>query len=267
MPDPIFRGDPYRELDVSPDATSASIKRRWRELARQHHPDRAAGDRETADRLTGRMARINAAYDLLRDPLRRARYDESAQGRRARNSAGGRAGGSASFDDDPGSVRGGPPPPPPSRPVTARFDTSSAFRPRNATLSEAARDLAGLGGRRMYANSVSRPGPRARREEPELRASTPSGPVERLSTARSHPPPSLREARETVLAFGKHRGYTLGEVELLEPTYIDWIAQTITRDRDLVQKARVIQSEMDRQGVSRAVRTGAPGFGSRAASG
>jgi hypothetical protein len=77
--------------------------------------------------------------------------------------------------------------------------------------------------------------------------------------------PTLREARETVLEFGKHRGYTLGEVELLEPTYIDWIAQTITRDRDLVVKARVIQAEMDQQGVVRRVRPAAPGFGDRSA--
>jgi hypothetical protein len=80
-------------------------------------------------------------------------------------------------------------------------------------------------------------------------------------------PPTLREAREAPLTFGKFRGYTLGEVELLEPAYIDWIAQTITRDRDLVLCARQIQSEMDRAGVARRVRAQGPGFGKSAAAG
>ena len=80
MPALRFRGNPYQVLDVPPDASSAQIKRRWRELAREHHPDRAAGDSEEAGRLTARMARINAAYDLLRDPVRRAHFDASADG-------------------------------------------------------------------------------------------------------------------------------------------------------------------------------------------
>ena len=265
MRDPNFRGDPYHELGVKRDASGPAIKRRWRELAREHHPDRAAGDRQETDRLTGRMARINAAYDLLRDPQRRARYDQSVPGRRAaaeaRREATGRAGGRFREPDD--ERPSGPPPPPVSRPVTGRFDTSAAFRPRNTTIppAAAARD----------AGRAHRPGaptaPRVRREPAELRASTPSGPVQRQRSPRMEPVPSLREAREAVLEFGKHRGYTLGEVELLEPAYIDWIAQTITRDRDLVQKARVIQSEMDRQGVARRARPAQAGFGGRAASG
>lgn len=258
MPETSFRGDPYKVLDVSPDASSATIKRRWRELAREHHPDRAAGDREETARLTGRMARINAAYDLLRDPARRANFDQSAEGRRSRRQAAAEPVRGSAFGAERREPAGGPPPPPPSRPVTARFDTSAAFRPRNTTLNAA---------RERHAPAACR-APRARRGEPgELRASTPSGPVEVSRTGRREPPPSLREARETVIAFGKHRGYTLGEVELLEPTYIDWIAQTITRDRDIVLKARVIQAEMNRQGVGRRMRPPAAGFADRAASG
>src|SRR5215210_1062977 len=98
MPAPRFRGNPYQVLDVPANASASGIKRRWRELAREHHPDRAAGDTEEAGRLTARMARINAAYDLLRDPVRRANFDASAEGRRARH---GMAGGAAvEFDDD-----------------------------------------------------------------------------------------------------------------------------------------------------------------------
>ena len=63
--------------------------------------------------------------------------------------------------------------------------------------------------------------------------------------------PSLEDARATVLGFGRFHGLTLGEVERREPTYIDWIASTITRDRDLVRRARVIVWDMDERGVDR----------------
>ena len=74
--------------------------------------------------------------------------------------------------------------------------------------------------------------------------------------------PTLQEARETTLNFGRFHGYTLGEVELLEPSYIDWVARTITRDRDLVVKARLIQQDLDERGVARPSRAATPGFGS-----
>jgi hypothetical protein len=63
--------------------------------------------------------------------------------------------------------------------------------------------------------------------------------------------PSLGEAKATVLGFGRFHGLTLGEVAEMEPTYIDWIASTITRDRDLVMRARVIASDLDARGVER----------------
>src|SRR5688500_10113860 len=117
MPPLRFRGNPYQVLEVRSDASNTSIKRRWRELAREHHPDRAAGDGEEAARLTTRMARINAAYDLLRDPVRRASFDASAEGRRAREADGG-AGAPAYFEDDGNDARPtGPPPPPRTAPV------------------------------------------------------------------------------------------------------------------------------------------------------
>ena len=96
MPPVRFRGNPYQVLDIPANASNAAIKRRWRELAREHHPDRAAGDSAEATRLTAQMARINAAYDLLRDPMRRAQFDSSADGRRARS-----GGADSPFDADP----------------------------------------------------------------------------------------------------------------------------------------------------------------------
>jgi curved DNA-binding protein CbpA len=256
MPVQRFRGDPYQALDVAHHASDAQIKRRWRELAREHHPDRAASDGAEQARLTARMARINAAYDVLRDPVKRAAYDSSPAGRRARADAG--AGGYGfDLDGEPFAERSGPPPPPPTRPVTARFDTTKSFRPRNTR----------TGATQAYARGNA---PRVRRGEAfeaELRASTPTGPVTHGRSGRAQPLPTLQEAREAMLNFGRFHGYTLGEVELLEPSYIDWVARTITRDRDLVIRARVIQAELDGRGVPRPSRAATPGFGSRAAEG
>ncbi len=259
MPPERFRGNPYQVLDVRSDSSNASIKRRWRELAREHHPDRAAGDREEAARLTTRMARINAAYDLLRDPTRRATFDSSAEGRRAREADGGRTQ-RADFDDEsnldqPSSS--GPPAPPRTTPVTARFDTTASFRPRNSRLGE----------QRAASLRGQPPMGRARRDDPDLRASTPTGPVETRRGKRAEPPPTLQEARETTLSFGRYHGYTLGEVELLEPTYLDWVGRTITRDRDLVTKARVILAALEERGEDRKNRPPAPGFPSGATAG
>lgn len=234
---PSFRGDPYRVLDVRHDAPADEIKRRWRELAREHHPDRAAHDAEERERLTTRMARINAAYDVLRDPVRRARYDASPLARRERASEGRSPGGSV-----------GPPPPPPAPPVTAHFDTSALFRKRNGISSR----------RRAILRSGQQPiDRRLFQRGRDLRASQPNGPVHRTIDPASIRVPSLDEARATVLGFGRFHGLTLGEVAEREPTYIDWIAATITRDRDLVTRARVIASDLDAKGVERRPRVSA----------
>jgi curved DNA-binding protein CbpA len=252
MPEPTFRGDPYQVLDVPPDSTDAAIKRRWRELAVEHHPDRAGGDSVESARLTRRMARINAAYDVLRDPDRRRRHDAAHPATRTRSGRQGRRAeptAPVERDDRPS----GPPPPPRTRPVTGRFDTTELFHHRNTTTSSGQRPLSGQPPRGY------RPGPGS--GEPR-RASQPTGPVERRAARGRGTLPTLEEARDTEIEFGKFRGHTLGQVETFEPTYIDWIAKTITRDRDLVVRARVIQAELDRQGVVRRVRAPTAGFGS-----
>lgn len=250
MPEHSFRGDPYRVLDVPRSVTAEELKRRWRDLAREHHPDRAVGDPQEQRRLTARMARINAAYDLLRDPVRRARYDASPAAYRAwQQDASGATDGAPSADPGGPARRPGPPPPPPSRPVTARFDTSTAFRSRDSVTGATGPRLQGQEPRTRSIDGV-----------PDLRASTPTGPVTRRSTHRARVP-TLEQARACPLEFGRFHGATLGEVADREPTYIDWIARTITRDRDLVMSARVIAADLDARGVERVVRPPRPGFG------
>lgn len=248
MPDPTFRGDPYGVLGVSHAASSSEIKRRWRDLALEHHPDRSVGDSSEYQRLTSRMARINSAYDLLRDPVRRARYDASPAARRRQGAeSGGRNAARPTASDGPeSSVAGGPPPARATRPVTARYDTTATYHGRNTTTSRGRTPLAG------------HPPVGRRRGEMDLRASTPTGPVERHTSGPPPRLPTLESARSTALEFGRFHGHTLGQVADLEPSYIDWIARTITRDRDLVVRARVIQADLEERGVERAVPTPPP---------
>ena len=63
--------DYYATLGVPADATTAQIKKAYRTLARQHHPDTNPGDTEAADRFKA----ITEAYEVLTDPARRQAYD------------------------------------------------------------------------------------------------------------------------------------------------------------------------------------------------
>ncbi len=63
--------DLYALLGVERGADAATLKRAWRRLAMLHHPDRNPDDPDAV----GRLAAINAAYDVLSDPERRALYD------------------------------------------------------------------------------------------------------------------------------------------------------------------------------------------------
>jgi len=233
----VAKRDPHVVLGIERGAAPAQIKAAWRRLARTNHPDLTGDDPAASQAATRRMAEINDAYAAL---TREAEADRRA-----------RAGERADFGGEAAERRGGPPRPRPTRPVTGRVDMTGTFRQRNQTSGEDGRPTGA--GRRASPTPVQPPmrGERVRQEPP--RASTPTGPLERdrLRHFRRPKPPSLDTARQHTMEFGKFHGHTLGQIAGFEPSYIDWVAGTVTRDPELVAAARVIQDDLDARGVQR----------------
>jgi curved DNA-binding protein len=86
--------DYYRTLGVPRTATQADIKKAFRKLARENHPDKHAGDK-AAER---RFKEINEANAVLSDPGKRAKYDQFGRDWEAYARAGAAAGGASGRD-------------------------------------------------------------------------------------------------------------------------------------------------------------------------
>ncbi|MDB5396102.1 MAG: molecular chaperone DnaJ [Rhodospirillales bacterium] len=63
--------DPYKTLGIGKAASADEVKKAYRKLAKQHHPDLNPGNSASASRFKD----ISGAYDLLSDPEKRARFD------------------------------------------------------------------------------------------------------------------------------------------------------------------------------------------------
>src|SRR5690348_15588563 len=69
---PVQYKDYYESLGVSRTASEAEIKKAFRKLAREYHPD-VAKDKKVAEE---KFKEINEAYEVLSDPTKRKKYDE-----------------------------------------------------------------------------------------------------------------------------------------------------------------------------------------------
>jgi curved DNA-binding protein CbpA len=201
--------DLYRILDVPESADVATIRASYRRLARRYHPDARSGEsvRESglpeADALR-RMTEVNHAWEVLRDPVRRAAYDA----RQARagatspgaTSSGGRSPGSRSPGATSGSTsRGTPSASGPAASASSRTGDASAFR---GGAGETARAASNRGG----GTAAS---PRTASNRADGTATTP----------RATPNPG----DGAVLTFGRYAGWSLVELARRDPDYLEWL--------------------------------------------
>ncbi len=89
--------DYYKTLGVPRTATQAEIKKAFRKLARESHPDKHGGDK-TAER---RFKEVNEANAVLSDPAKREKYDRFGHDWEAYSRAGAAAGGGTRGRTDP----------------------------------------------------------------------------------------------------------------------------------------------------------------------
>jgi len=69
----LYEKDYYAVLGLSKSADAATIKKTYRNLARELHPDKTKGDKKLEDRFK----EVSEAYEILSDDKKRAEYDEA----------------------------------------------------------------------------------------------------------------------------------------------------------------------------------------------
>ena len=96
--------DPYKVLGVARDAPDEEIRRVYRRLAKELHPDVNPGNRASAEE---RFKKVSAAYEIVGDPVKRKQYDrgeidangEQRRGYQRAHAGGARAGGGRRGDE------------------------------------------------------------------------------------------------------------------------------------------------------------------------
>jgi curved DNA-binding protein CbpA len=178
--------DPYKMLQVDPEAEDEVIAAAYRRLARKYHPDVAGGAEAVA-----RMAAINAAWEVVGDPVRRAAFDREravagALARRAAEAETAR-GGSAQG----GSARG----------ASARGESGAGSTAAPRPPETVSRDW--TSGRSTFGGGY----------DPSMHTADGEG--------AAGPPPG--NASGSVLTFGRYAGWSLGEIARRDLEYLEWL--------------------------------------------
>jgi curved DNA-binding protein CbpA len=184
--------DPYKVLQVDPEAEDEVIQAAYRRLAQKYHPDVAGPDG------AARMASINAAWELLRDPVGRASLD------RERRTAASMSGRQAAA----------------SQPATAAPTGRDAAHRSGPTAGQPASPRPG-------GSEGSQPGPDGVSPDWTSGRSSSGGGYDpsRMRAPEglgaAGPPPG--DPSGAVLNFGRYAGWSLGEIVRRDPDYIEWL--------------------------------------------
>ncbi len=92
---PQQKRDLYEVLGITKGASDDEIKKAYRKLAKKYHPDLNPGDKEAEQK----MKEVNAAYEVLSDKEKKARYDQFGHAGIDPNYAPGGSGGYGGFED------------------------------------------------------------------------------------------------------------------------------------------------------------------------
>ncbi len=227
--------DPYKILQVDSEAEFEVIEAAYRRLARKYHPD-VSPDPESQDR----MVRINQAWELLRDPAKRAAVDRA----RTRN-----AGTSARVAAAEARARAAGHP---ATPPGTTYDQDNRYRPqpapRPAPTPQASTSASPAGS--------PPPGPDPQQVSADWTSGRsnagggfdPSTMATAQGVGSAGPPPGNPSG--SVLNFGRYLGWSLGEIARYDLEYIEWLDRTPI--------GRIYQVELDDILRTRGRRVSAP---------
>jgi curved DNA-binding protein CbpA len=227
--------DPYKTLQVDWEAEDEVIEAAYRRLARKYHPDVAPGP-DAQDR----MVRINQAWEVLRDPVKRAAVD------RARSRTAGSAARAAAAEARTAAAEG--------RARAASQAASQAARSRD----DASHSPAQPGGHGQPAPQgsppawgfpgVYDPGPGDFRARPQF--VSPNWRSGRSQDGHGYDPGSMGmpqgegaagpppgNPHGSVVNFGRYAGWSLGEIARVDLEYLEWL--------DRAPIGRIYQGEID----------------------
>lgn len=217
--------DPYKILQVDPEAGREVIEAAYKRLARMYHPD-VSGDPGSVEK----MVQLNQAWEVLRDPARRAGVD------RARTRADATSARVVAADGKAQAAAARHQPPAPASPP----DTASQPPFPGVTDPSTSRFEPGAGP--AAGNWTSGRSDTGYRYDTQI-----------MGTGAAGPPPGNPSG--SIVTFGRYDGWTLGEIARRDLEYLEWL--------DRMPIGRTYHSEIDALLRQHGRRTRAPRAESR----